>query len=110
MIFLVKDKKDVTRDRKIARHVIGIHTREWEKHQQGEGAEENSDTLDLAWLRRYIAFARSRYAHLLDQDLHKYLISDQSIMYQGVRHAYLQRPQRSYRTIMYLCARNYDSR
>ncbi len=73
MIFLVKDKKDVARDKKIARHVIGIHTKEWENNQQGEGAEENSDTLDLGWLRRYIAFARSRYAHLLDQNLHNIL-------------------------------------
>ena len=58
MIFIVKDEHDESRDRTIARHVIGIH-------MNGAGADEDQDAegeLDLDRMKRYIAYCKARCA------------------------------------------------
>ncbi|KAI3627788.1 MCM5 [Malassezia furfur] len=58
MIFIVKDEHDESRDRTIARHVIGIH-------MNGAGADEDQDAegeIDLDRMKRYIAYCKARCA------------------------------------------------
>jgi DNA replication licensing factor MCM5 len=61
MIFLVRDKKDVGRDKLIAHHVVDVHMRSSDDTPQTHS--EGDQLLDPTWLKRYIAFARSRYTH-----------------------------------------------
>jgi len=58
MIFIVKDERDETRDRTIAKHVINIHM-----DQVGDGSSgESTGEIDLPRLKRYIAFCKARCA------------------------------------------------
>jgi DNA replicative helicase MCM subunit Mcm2 (Cdc46/Mcm family) len=59
MIFLVRDRKDVARDKLIAHHVVDVHMRSSDDTPQAQG-EGDDELLDPSWLKRYIAFARSR--------------------------------------------------
>lgn len=59
MIFIVKDEHNESRDRTIAKHVLGIHM---------HGASEQADAegeFDLQRMKRYIAFCRARCAPVL---------------------------------------------
>jgi len=67
MIFLVRDKKDVSRDKQIAHHVVDVHM-----HSTNESLPSPIDgsdqLLDPSWLRRFIAFARSRSSPRLSEE------------------------------------------
>lgn len=56
MIFIVKDDHDESRDRTIARHVIGIHMNGASDQPDAEGE------IDLQTMKRYIAYCKSRCA------------------------------------------------
>jgi len=56
LIFVVRDGRDAERDRRVARHVIGVHA-------GARGADEDaveSQRAEEAFLRRYIQYARTR--------------------------------------------------
>lgn len=56
MIFIVKDDHEESRDRTIARHVIGIHMNGVADQADAEGE------IDLERMRRYIAYCKARCA------------------------------------------------
>lgn len=61
MIFIVKDEHDELRDRTVARHVMDLHmNRPVEAQQTGE--------IDLAKMKRFISYARSRCAPRLSPE------------------------------------------
>jgi DNA replication licensing factor MCM5 len=64
MIFLVKDARDAERDKRIARHVIDVHSNRFVEMQQqpDSGEEVHLQVLDPLLLKRYVAFCRGRCA------------------------------------------------
>lgn len=61
MIFLVRDKKDAMRDKAIAHHVVDVHMHTFDDVPPVQIDGDGDQVLDPMWLRRFIAFARSRY-------------------------------------------------
>jgi len=61
MIFLVRDVRDVERDRMLARHVIELH--------KGGAAKNNADSapISVEELRKYVSYCRSRCSPRLSQ-------------------------------------------
>ena len=53
-IFIVRDLRNEQHDRKLAGHIIDLHT--------GKGEMDIEETnMDLNWLKKYIAYAKSRF-------------------------------------------------
>ncbi|KAI1982405.1 minichromosome maintenance protein 5 [Ophidiomyces ophidiicola] len=62
MIFIVRDEHEKGRDRKMARHVMGIH-------MGGRGVEEQAEAeIPVEKMKRYISYCRSRCAPRLSPD------------------------------------------
>lgn len=71
MIFIVKDVRDEDRDKEIARHVIRVHVNggaEGAGAGAGASGEEASVDIDIATMKRFIAYARSKCAPRLTVD------------------------------------------
>lgn len=98
MIFLVRDKKDMARDKQIAHHVVDVHMHAFEDTVPIQTDEKGDQLLDPMWLRRYIAFARSRYVG--EYVCHTWLLKN--IQPPGVLPAFLQKEQSYCRTTTYL--------
>ena len=60
LIFLIRDVRDLDRDRTLANHVIGIH--------QGMSQNEDSAPIKIGGLKKYIQYCRQRCAPRLSAD------------------------------------------
>jgi DNA replication licensing factor MCM5 len=65
LIFIVRDTRDADRDRLIARHVVALHVTArdtTEEQEEGEAAARKGGEIDLATMKKFIAYARSKCA------------------------------------------------
>ena len=62
-IFIVRDIRDETRDRSIARHVLGVHI-----HAGVEGAAHNTPDIDSQTLKKFVGYCRERCAPRLNDE------------------------------------------
>merc|ERR1711879_522112 len=59
MIFVVRDHRNEKQDKTIAGHVMTVH--------MNSAVEENEDTIDIGFLKKYIGYCRTRCAPILTQ-------------------------------------------
>lgn len=64
LIFIVRDICDEERDKAIARHVMSVHV----GASTGAAADEEADGMDIATMKKYIAFCRAKCAPRLSPD------------------------------------------
>jgi len=62
-IFIVRDIRDETRDRSIARHVLGVHI-----NAGLEGASANQPDIDAKTLKKFVGYCRERCAPRLNDE------------------------------------------
>eukprot|EP01100_Stratorugosa_tubuloviscum_P000092 TRINITY_DN1021_c1_g1_i1.p1 TRINITY_DN1021_c1_g1~~TRINITY_DN1021_c1_g1_i1.p1 ORF type:complete len:303 (-),score=151.32 TRINITY_DN1021_c1_g1_i1:36-944(-) len=65
LIFIVRDKRNESQDKKIAEHVMGLHIA---AISAGPSSNISCASLDLSFLKRYIAFARARCSPRLSRE------------------------------------------
>lgn len=83
LIFIVRDVRNEARDTEIAKHVMRVHMNaSMSEDRKGAGGDEEGgagaggaggDDIDLATLKKYIAFARTKCAPRLTPDAAKAL-------------------------------------
>jgi DNA replication licensing factor MCM5 len=85
-IFIVRDIRDVERDKKIARHVLGVHI--------NAAIEGNSHTpdIDAATLKKFVGFCRDRCAPRLNDEAAAMLSGQYVHIRSGVRQSLRERP------------------
>jgi DNA replication licensing factor MCM5 len=85
-IFIVRDVRDVERDKKIARHVLGVHI--------NAAIEGNSNTpdIDAATLKKFVGFCRDRCAPRLNDEAAAMLSGQYVHIRSGVRQSLRERP------------------
>ena len=85
-IFIVRDIRDVERDKKIARHVLGVHI-----NAAIEGNNHTPD-IDAATLKKFVGFCRDRCAPRLSDEAAAMLSGQYVHIRSGVRQSLRERP------------------
>ena len=80
MIFVIKDKYDYESDLKKAQHVVGVHL---DNGTGGGSADEASGELSLEFLKKYIAYCRSKIGPRVSDAAGKMLIQKYADMRNG---------------------------
>ncbi|GAB6024446.1 minichromosome maintenance protein 5 [Chamberlinius hualienensis] len=83
MIFIVKDEHNESRDMTMAKHVMSVHMSAFQPLQSQN--IENEGELSLNFLKKYIAFCRSRCGPRLSQNAGEKLKNQYILMRNGVR-------------------------
>lgn len=85
-IFIVRDIRDVERDKKIARHVLGVHI-----NAAIEGNNHTPD-IDAVTLKKFVGFCRDRCAPRLSDEAAAMLSGQYVHIRSGVRQSLRERP------------------
>merc|ERR1719328_465285 len=67
-IFIVKDEHDERRDITLAKHVMGVHVNALAGANVADNGGEQEGELSLAFIKKYVAFARSRCGPRLSKE------------------------------------------
>ena len=67
-IFIVKDEHDERRDITLAKHVMGVHVNALAGANVQDNSGEQEGELSLAFIKKYVAFARSRCGPRLSKE------------------------------------------
>jgi DNA replication licensing factor MCM5 len=87
-IFIVRDHRDIDRDKSIARHVLGVHI----NASMAEAANVATSEIDISTLKKFVTYCRERCAPRLSEEAAALLSSQYVRVRNQVRESLIEKP------------------